>query len=120
MHFRCFSERPVAFPNARCDTSNDCLLTGDLRPIVVGQPQGLDLLYCAANVNFHPGRYPIMASLLKSVRRFLADESGPTAMEYAFLAALIICVCLLGINAVGTATSASFQNSANSIGKAGS
>lgn len=59
-------------------------------------------------------------SIYQSIRRFLTDEKGPTAMEYAFLLALIVAVCLLGIKSFGTATSASFANSANSITKAGS
>ena len=61
-----------------------------------------------------------MTTIFQSIRQFLADEDGPTAMEYAFMLALIIAVCLLGINSVGTATNASFSNSANSITKAGS
>ena len=38
------------------------------------------------------------------LRRFLADESGPTAVEYAVMLAMIITVCMAGIGAVGQQT----------------
>ncbi len=54
--------------------------------------------------------------LLKYVRRFLESEDGPTAVEYAVMLALIIVVCLLAIQQVGTSTSTVFSNTANSLG----
>jgi pilus assembly protein Flp/PilA len=53
--------------------------------------------------------------LLKSVKRFLQSESGPTAVEYAVMLALIIIVCLVAISSVGTSTSTVFSNTANSL-----
>jgi pilus assembly protein Flp/PilA len=61
-----------------------------------------------------------MKSIIKSAQRFLASEDGPTAVEYAIMLALIIIVCLVAINAVGTNTKNSFNNVANSINGAGS
>jgi pilus assembly protein Flp/PilA len=46
---------------------------------------------------------------IRSVHRFLASEDGPTAVEYAFMLALIIIVCLAAVRAVGTSTSQVFS-----------
>jgi pilus assembly protein Flp/PilA len=54
--------------------------------------------------------------LLKRVHRFLASEDGPTAVEYAVMLALIIVVCLVAIESLGTSTSTVFTNTANSLG----
>ena len=56
-----------------------------------------------------------MTSLTKKLRRFLASEDGPTAVEYAVMLALIIIVCLAAVNAIGTNAKTTFQNVANSI-----
>ena len=56
-----------------------------------------------------------MRNYLRSIKRFLVSEEGPTAVEYAVMLALIIMVCLVAINSVGQNTSSSFQDSANSI-----
>ena len=53
---------------------------------------------------------------LKKLQRFLASEEGPTAVEYAVMLALIILVCLVSIQTLGTNTSTSFTNMANSLG----
>ena len=57
-----------------------------------------------------------MIQLTKTIRRFLASEDGPTAVEYAVMLALIIIVCLVAIQSLGTNASATFTNIANSIG----
>jgi pilus assembly protein Flp/PilA len=54
--------------------------------------------------------------LYKKLRRFLASEEGPTAVEYAVMLALIIIVCLIAIQTLGTNTSTTFTNMANSLG----
>ena len=54
--------------------------------------------------------------LLKKLHRFLASEDGPTAVEYAVMLALIIVVCLIAIQSLGTNTSTTFTNIANSLG----
>lgn len=54
--------------------------------------------------------------LVKKLRQFLRSEDGPTAVEYAVMLALIIVVCLVAINSLGTNASTTFTNVANSIG----
>jgi pilus assembly protein Flp/PilA len=61
-------------------------------------------------------RRNFMKSLAKKVQRFLVSEDGPTAVEYAVMLALIIIVCLAAIQAIGTNSSAAFQEVANQIG----
>ena len=43
-------------------------------------------------------------------RRFAADESGATAIEYGLIAALIAVVIITGVTAVGTSLSTTFTN----------
>ncbi len=50
------------------------------------------------------------------IRRFLREEDGPTAVEYAVMLALIIVVCLSAARTLGTNTKTTFTNVANSIG----
>jgi len=52
------------------------------------------------------------------LKRFLRDESGPTAVEYAVMLALIVAVCIGAIRTAGQATADSFDNSANEIASA--
>jgi pilus assembly protein Flp/PilA len=46
----------------------------------------------------------------KMMKRFLADESGPTAVEYAVMLALIIVVCLAAISFLGQSASTTFSS----------
>ncbi len=41
--------------------------------------------------------------ILRVTRLFLADENGPTAVEYAVLLAVIVVVAAMGISLVGQA-----------------
>jgi len=43
-------------------------------------------------------------------RNFLADESGPTAVEYAVMLALILVVCIAAITALGSNASSTYSN----------
>ena len=52
------------------------------------------------------------------VRRFLASEDGPTAVEYAVMLALIVIVCLTAISSLGTAAKNSFYRIKNSVAAA--
>ena len=52
------------------------------------------------------------------LKRFLISEDGPTAVEYAVMLALIIMVCIISVQTVGTNTSTTFNNMANSLGNA--
>ena len=45
-----------------------------------------------------------MKNLATSIVRFLREEDGPTAVEYAVMLMCIILVCIATIRAVGTAT----------------
>lgn len=56
-----------------------------------------------------------MKALLKSAWRFIKDESGPTAVEYAFMLALIIVVCITAIRSVGTSTSTVFSQAGDGL-----
>lgn len=49
---------------------------------------------------------------------WIADESGPTAVEYAVMLGLIITVCIIAIVSVGSPTSTGFQRviDANAFG----
>jgi pilus assembly protein Flp/PilA len=51
-----------------------------------------------------------MKQWLAAVARFLNDESGPTAVEYAVMLALILVVCITAITALGTNASSTFSN----------
>jgi pilus assembly protein Flp/PilA len=44
----------------------------------------------------------MLSRFASCARSFLKDESGPTAVEYAIMMALIIVVCLVSITALGT------------------
>lgn len=55
-------------------------------------------------------------SLTTKIKRFLVSEDGPTAVEYAVMLALIVVVCLVAIQSLGTNTSTTFTNIGNSLG----
>jgi pilus assembly protein Flp/PilA len=59
-----------------------------------------------------------MKTLAQRVRRFLASEDGPTAVEYAVMLVLIVTVCLVAVTSVGSQTSTTFSNMAASLGGA--
>jgi pilus assembly protein Flp/PilA len=46
---------------------------------------------------------------------FLKDESGPTAVEYAIMLALIVIVCIGTITTVGRNAQQRFQTIANTL-----
>jgi pilus assembly protein Flp/PilA len=48
--------------------------------------------------------------LYQQLVRFVKDEDGPTAVEYAVMLALIVVVCITAITALGTAASNTFNN----------
>jgi len=51
-----------------------------------------------------------MSNLLASMQRFLLDESGPTAVEYAVMLALIVVVCIAAITTLGNNANSTFSN----------
>ncbi len=52
------------------------------------------------------------------LRHFLADESGPTAVEYAVMLAMIIFVCMASIGAVGQQTLRLWQSNETGLSSA--
>ena len=56
-----------------------------------------------------------MSHMITSVKRFLASEDGPTAVEYAVMLALIVVVCLTAIQAVGTNANNKFNAVKNAL-----
>jgi len=48
--------------------------------------------------------------------KVLADECGGTALDYAVLASLILCVCVVAISAVGRTNSDKWDTAAIAIG----
>lgn len=57
-----------------------------------------------------------MESLLNATRRFLRDEEGVTAIEYALMAALIALALVVGAGALGTGLNDFFQAIADFLG----
>jgi pilus assembly protein Flp/PilA len=51
---------------------------------------------------------------------FVKDESGPTAVEYAVMLALIIVVCITAITTLGTNANNTFSYIGQRVGSAGS
>jgi pilus assembly protein Flp/PilA len=49
--------------------------------------------------------------MVRFLRRLLTDESGPTAVEYAVLLALIVGVCITSVNVLAHSTGDSFNTS---------
>ncbi len=54
--------------------------------------------------------------MYKKLKQFLVSEDGPTAVEYAVMLALIVVVCLVAIQTLGSNTSTTFTNVGNSLG----
>jgi pilus assembly protein Flp/PilA len=54
-------------------------------------------------------------SFKQTFHQFILDESGPTAVEYAIMLALIIIVCIASIGLVGQNTNQLFETSGTEI-----
>ena len=61
-----------------------------------------------------------MRKLGNALVKFLKDESGPTAVEYAVMLALIIVVCIAAITALGSNANNTFTKVSTTIGGSGS
>jgi pilus assembly protein Flp/PilA len=61
-----------------------------------------------------------MRKFTQAVADFIADESGPTAVEYAVMLALIIVVCITAITTLGTNANNTFSYVGTTIGGSGS
>jgi pilus assembly protein Flp/PilA len=51
-----------------------------------------------------------MSKFLAAVKQFIDDESGPTAVEYAVMLALIVVVCIAAITTLGSKANGTFSN----------
>jgi pilus assembly protein Flp/PilA len=60
------------------------------------------------------------STFFNKVARFLKSEDGPTAVEYAVMLALIVIVCLVSIQAIGTNANATFNSIATELTPGGS
>ena len=56
-----------------------------------------------------------MLAIVSKVQRFLIEEDGPTAVEYAVMLALIIVVCVAAIQALGTNANSTFNSVATNM-----
>jgi pilus assembly protein Flp/PilA len=61
-----------------------------------------------------------MRKFSKALLGFLTDESGPTAVEYAVMLALIIVVCITAITTLGTNANNTFSYVGSKVGATGS
>jgi len=52
----------------------------------------------------------------QALARFLKNEDGPTAVEYAVMLALIIVVCITAIQALGSNANKTFTAVSNVVG----
>jgi len=52
----------------------------------------------------------IMGRFMRELVSFLANEDGPTSVEYAVMLALIVVVCLASIASLGSKTSGTFSS----------
>jgi pilus assembly protein Flp/PilA len=55
-----------------------------------------------------------------SIRGFLNDEMGPTAVEYAVMLALIMVVCITAVHSLGLNASTTFSNISSVLAPKGS
>jgi pilus assembly protein Flp/PilA len=62
----------------------------------------------------------MLSRFTQSVVSFLKDESGPTAVEYAVMLALIIVVCVSAITTLGSNANNTFSYVATQVGGTGS
>ena len=49
-----------------------------------------------------------MRKISDTIKRFLASEDGPTAVEYAIMLALIVMVCIAAITGLGNNANTKF------------
>lgn len=57
-----------------------------------------------------------MVKWIAKTVRFLREEDGPTAVEYAVMLALIIAVCVGTIRTIGTSANSTFSSVASTLG----
>ncbi len=61
---------------------------------------------------------PMFRDSANAIVRFLREEDGPTAIEYAVVLALIVGVCISAVGQLAVATGDSFNSSSDAINDA--
>ncbi len=56
-----------------------------------------------------------MNIVVGKLRRFLSDEGGPTAVEYAFMLALILMACIAIVATLGRSLSSRFAATTTAV-----
>jgi pilus assembly protein Flp/PilA len=59
-----------------------------------------------------------MRTLIKLIRRMVRDQSGPTAIEYGLIAALIAVVTIAGLTTLGTTLNSKYNTIATDVSNA--
>jgi pilus assembly protein Flp/PilA len=54
-------------------------------------------------------------AMVQQLQRFIRDDHGATAVEYAVMLALILMACIASIGLLGTNTATMWLNNSNSI-----
>jgi pilus assembly protein Flp/PilA len=62
----------------------------------------------------------MFATFTRSLRRFLTDEDGPTAVEYAVMMALIMVACIASVTILGTNANNTYSYVGTKVGRTGS
>jgi pilus assembly protein Flp/PilA len=57
-----------------------------------------------------------MSHAIRSTSQFLAQEDGPTAVEYAVMLALILVACITIVTSLGLSISGTFSSVNSSLG----
>ncbi|MFB3787084.1 MAG: Flp family type IVb pilin [bacterium] len=60
-----------------------------------------------------------MKTTINAVKHFILSEDGPTAVEYAVTAALVIIAAIAGISALGTGLNTWFDATGTYVGELG-
>ena len=58
--------------------------------------------------------------LMHPLARFLMNEDGPTAVEYAIMLALILVVCVATVTTLGTNSTNTYSYVGTKVGRTGS
>ncbi len=74
------------------------------------------LLYSKGVVMLSPRLKLAVAQTRRTAKRFLADENGPTAVEYAILLAVLLLVAVGGISVLGRKNSKIWQAVGDAMG----
>ena len=87
------------------------------RSTQIGLWSKLSIAECAEDcvLHFSTTSWTRVDVMLKRLKQFIQDESGPTAVEYAVILALIVASIMTAVNTLATQTAASYNNSASQL-----